>query len=318
MRGARHRPRISVVTVTNRPGSIDVTWDGLKRQTFQDFEWVLCDELHAWREEEVREHVNDPRLRHVPAPTRPGDLWNLNKAYNEALRHCCGELVVSLQDYIWVPPHGLARYWQVYQALGPRAFLSGVAELFAPTLPVTNPRGKVTIFSRPWSGRPVRRTRLDWRLLGSRGVIVEAGPGSWELNWAGAPLRAFYEIGGFPEEHDRLFYSCDNRSIAFCARRLGYRFYVDRVNGCYLIEHGGTFPKPADWEERHGQFGPWYQWFREWRASGCPRFPYLPAERPAGGTGLPAGRSAAGGPLGAPEAPATPGGPRRRPRRALR
>src|SRR5206468_11746908 len=100
-------PRISVVTVTRRPGSIDITGGGLSRQTLADFEWILWDELFDWRHEEVAAYVDDERLHHIPATMRPGALWNLHKSYNEALRLCRGRLVVSLQDYIWIPDDGL-------------------------------------------------------------------------------------------------------------------------------------------------------------------------------------------------------------------
>ncbi len=291
-------PSISVVTVTKRPGSLDITWGSLRRQTSCDFEWILCDELFDWRRREVDEYVNDPRLHHIPAPTRKGDLWNLNKSYNEALRHCRGELVVSLQDYIWIPPEGLANYWRVYQDLGPRAFLTGISHAWALPAPVHDPRGRVTIFRTPYSEKPALRIAIDNRLTGpwtglprlargdpaslsqhphaaSLGTVEEKMPEFWELNWAGAPLRAFYEIGGFPEDHDALFYSCDNLTIAFCAQRLGYRFYLDMANECYPMIHGEAFPKPVNWEERHGRFGPWDRWYEDWQKEGCPRFPYL-------------------------------------------
>ena len=105
-------------------------------------------------------------------------------------------------------------------------------------------------------------------------------PVFWELNWGGAPLGAFYEIGGFPEEHDGQFYSCDNLTIAFCSQELGYRFYLDRTNECCLVENNDVFPKPSDWYERHGRLGPWDRWYEDWRAKGCPRFPYLSAAIP--------------------------------------
>jgi hypothetical protein len=271
----RITPKISVVTVTKRPGSIDITWGALQQQTLDDFEWILCDELFHWRRKEVEQYVNDPRLRHIPAPVRKGDLWNLNKSYNEALRYCRGQFVVSLQDYIWIPPEGLANYWRAYQDLGPRVFLTGISHAHALPAPVHDLRGPVTIFSAPYSKKPMFRTRIDVRFRDSDSPIEERDPADWELNWAGAPLCAFYEIGGFSEKHDGEFYSCDNLTIAYCAQQLGYRIYLDQANECYPVDHGEIFPKSVDWEERHGRFGPWEQWYTDWLRKGCPRFPYL-------------------------------------------
>ncbi|MGH9150413.1 MAG: hypothetical protein ACRD0D_05280 [Acidimicrobiales bacterium] len=277
---------ISVVTVTNRPGSIDVTWGALARQTFSDFEWILCDELYEWRRAEVHDYVNDPRLRHLRAPVAGGDLWNLNKSYNHALRHCRGELVVSLQDYIWAPPDGLERFWAVYRAHGPRVFVSGVGNGYAPPA-AAHTGGKVSIFASAYSPeaharRPALRTGLDGRFSGS-GRLEAAGPTSWELNWGAAPLEAFYEIGGFHEGHDREFVSCDNLSVAYGAAARAYSFFLDQANECRLLDHRLVFDRPG-WEENHGKLGGWERWYRAWARDGCPRLPYL-SKPPAGGPG---------------------------------
>ena len=266
-----------MITVTNRPGSIDVTWGALQRQSVQDFEWILCDELHDWRSQEVAAYVDDARLQHIPAPVVEGHLWNLNKSYNEALRHCRGELVVSLQDYIWIPPTGLERFWSLYCSRGPLVFVSGVGHAYDPPQ-VHNAKGKISIFASPYD--PDDHTDTVWMRTGTdarftaRCGTVACRPDHWELNWGAAPLEAFYELGGFPEDHDRQFVSCDNLSIAYGAERRGYTFLLDYSNACHLFDHRRAFVR-ADWEGRHGKNGRWERWFREWSARGCPRFPHL-------------------------------------------
>jgi hypothetical protein len=286
-------PLVSVVTVTKRPGSIDVTWGGLRRQTLGEFEWILCDELFDWRHEEVAAYVGDERLRHIPAPAT-GAVWNLHRSYNQALRLCRGRFVVSLQDYIWIPDDGLQRFWEAYEQLGPRALVTGVATLYDMPLEQTGavqtPLGRISLFARPWEGRPTVMTRADHR-AGGEGRFVEKPFWMWELNWGGAPLDTFYELGGFPEEHDDLFYSCDNASVAGCAAALGHRIWVDNANECRLLDHGDLFPKPLDWEERHGRYGHWYRWFEGWLHGGRPRFPHL-GDRP--GAGAPSGAGGGG------------------------
>lgn len=272
-------PSVSVVTVTKRPGSIDITWDGLLAQTLQEFEWVLCDELFDGRAAEVRSFVDDPRLVHIPAPVRAGHLWNLNKAYNEALRHCRGELVVSLQDYIWIPPGALQQFWHAYEDRGPKTFVCGVTATYALPAEIRRPDGAVTIFERPWTGPPDQLVRVDEDRFCFPPGVSNASAHHWEINWGGAPLAALFDVGGFAEEHDTLFYSCDNVTVAAVAEHLGYDFVLDRDNICRAIDHSDVFPKPADWEERHGKFGPWEAWYRRWKAERCPRFAYLTPER---------------------------------------
>lgn len=273
-------PSVSVLTVTSRPGSIDVTWAALRRQTFQDFEWVLCDERYDRRHQEVAAYVDDPRLRHIPAPRADGALWSLNRSHNEGLRHCRGELVVSLQDYIWVEADGLRRFWDAHREHGGRAFVTGVTATYRLPAPVHRLDGKVTIFAEPFTEPPDELMRVDesrFRFPPGRSPITSFG---WELNWAAAPLGALHDAGGFAEDHDRLFYSYDNVTVAVVADRLGYRFLADRDNACRALDHGGIFPRPDDWEEHHGRRGGWDGWYRQWVAEGCPRLSHL---SPSGG-----------------------------------
>ena len=275
MASAAGAPAVSVITVTSRPGSIDVTWDALRGQTWQDFEWVLCDELHDRRHEEVAAFVDDGRLRHVPAPRRDDGLWTLNRSHNEALRHCRGELVVSLQDYIWVEPDGLERFWAAHRDAAGRAFVCGVTATYALPAPVDRLDGEVTIFAEPCTGAPTELLRVDESRYRFPPGLSAVTPFGWELNWAAAPLDALLDVGGFAEDHDRDFYSYDNVTVAVIADRLGYRFLVDRDAVCRALDHGGIFPKPDDWEERHGRRGGWDAWYRRWVAEGCPRLPHL-------------------------------------------
>lgn len=263
-------PSVSVVTVTSRPGSIDVTWGALRAQSFPDFEWVLCDGLFAWRAPEVAAFVDDERLRHVAAPAAGEGLWSLNRSHNEALRHCRGELVVSLQDYIWVEPDGIERFWSAHRRHGGRAFVTAITATYALPAPVEAPDGKVTIFARPWTGPPTERLRVDESRHRFPPGLSPATAFGWELNWAAAPLAGLLDVGGFAEDHDRRFYSCDNVTVAVVADRLGYRFLVDRDNACRALDHAAVFPRPRDWEERHGRRGGWDRWYRDWVARGCP------------------------------------------------
>lgn len=269
----RTRPRISVLTVTNRPGGIDVTWASLKKQSFQDFEWILADELYESRHKEVKEYVNDPRLVHIPTPRVPTDLWNLNKSYNAALRAAKGDLVVSLQDHIWIRGDGLEKFWSLYTSLGPRVFLTGTGHKARGPRP-TDLQGKITIYGEPYTEKPQIITERDSRIEGES-ILEESNPSWWETNWAAAPLLAFYELGGYPEEHDSSFYGCDNLSIAYPAFLNGYKFWIDKTNECVGIDHGEIWPRPEGWEDGHGRHGKWAAWYQGWIDAGRPPHPYL-------------------------------------------
>src|SRR3990167_8621719 len=95
--------KVSIITVTNRWGGIDIAWSSLKKQTFKDFEWILLDKHYHARSKEVAEFVNDDRLKHYPIhPPKGPEIWDLNRAYNQAVRLSTGDLIISFQDYIWL------------------------------------------------------------------------------------------------------------------------------------------------------------------------------------------------------------------------
>lgn len=82
-------PRISVITPTIRPEGLKIAREGLLKQTFKDFEWIV--------------KINTT-----------GEV-DFNKAMNEAIGQAKGELVVSLQDFISIPEDGLQKFWDAYQ-----------------------------------------------------------------------------------------------------------------------------------------------------------------------------------------------------------
>lgn len=81
---------ISVVTPSIRPKGLEIIQDCLKKQTLQDFEWLV--ELGLGKE------------------------YDLNRAQNRMLRRAKGELIVFLQDFIQIPNNGLESFWNAYQS----------------------------------------------------------------------------------------------------------------------------------------------------------------------------------------------------------
>src|SRR3990167_8910107 len=100
--------KISVMQITNRYGNIDILRANLERQIFKDFELVIVDGLPEDREEKVKEYLKDFPVTYIrQSEKRPDAYSNLAHADNEGFRACQGELIVCLQDYIWIPPFSL-------------------------------------------------------------------------------------------------------------------------------------------------------------------------------------------------------------------
>lgn len=87
----RAKPKITVITPSIRPDGLKVTYNTLRPQTFQDFEWLT-------------------RL------SIPGEKSDLCYQMNRALEEARGELIVFLQDYIEIDKDALQRIWDKYQA----------------------------------------------------------------------------------------------------------------------------------------------------------------------------------------------------------
>lgn len=208
-------PSISVVCVTRRTGAIDFLLQQLDKQTFQDFEIIIADDSHDTRRtRDARTHIFTPR------PPGTGDAWNLNKAYNDAFAKASGELIVFLQDYIWVPANGLERFWDLY----------GIY-----------PNDLITGCGHKYENNKIQET--DDRCYGERELV----PSDWtfyELNYASCPRK----LAPLFEEDMDHYYGGENQIFALQATQKGAKIWLDRTNECKGEIHKD---RPEDWEEKH-------------------------------------------------------------------
>jgi hypothetical protein len=225
------------------------------KQTFTDFEWVLVDALYDVRRAAVRRFVENVPLIHLPEPQkRAENVWNLCAAYNEGIRRCSGEYILSYQDYIWLPGTGIEK---LLDLADDRTAVIGVGHKAEKPDKAVNPRGLITIFEEPYSDRPKGISELDTRIDG-RQEVVETNYSFFELNYAIAPRRFYWDAGGLPEEFDKG-YGADNIGLSLKAHLMGYGFLLDKTNECVGFNQS-LFPRPYDWERRHNNKG----FFAEW------------------------------------------------------
>jgi hypothetical protein len=189
--------RVSVISVSIRPKGLDIIQKCLAEQTFpfEDFEW----------------------LTELSVP--PKCNYDLNKAYNRALRRAKGELVVSLQDYIKVTPQYLEKFWKAYQE-NPKTFF---------TAPVGKTDKEDFTGNIRWDWRAYKDAKPDWKC--------------WEIDSGAAPRQALFDIGGFDEELDGKW-SCDNINVGFRADKSGYRFMNLFDNPAVAYDHDAFIPNP--------------------------------------------------------------------------
>lgn len=179
--------RFSIITPTIRPQYLQMTKDTLAQQTVQDFE-------------------------HIVMAGDPANGFTLPKDYNAALRKAQGDIIVSLQDCIEIPPTALERMGQLDHTRT------------AYTYPVVK-QGK----------------KPDWRMFKTDGDEIDSQ--HWEIDFASAPRSLFFDVGGFDEVYCDGW-SCDNVELAIRASFAGYAFRVKHPPAGSALDHDEILEHP--------------------------------------------------------------------------
>ncbi len=213
--------KVSVVIPTNRPAGLELAAWSLVRQTFADFEVLVGSPF-------------DPG----PGPWRwipdrfEGGFWTLSRCYNSLIDAARGELIVSLQDFIWVPPDGLEKFAKLCEQT--RGIVTGVSDQYD-SIGLNGSLG-------PLHWRDVRRDNYPV----DRGPQVVV-PSACEWNWCICPRAALIDIGGFDEGMDFLGFCGDAISVVERLYDNGLPFHIDPSNEVYAQyhEHGPL------WNQEH-------------------------------------------------------------------
>lgn len=195
---------------------LEPTIESLKIQTFQDFELIVVDALHAERpglfqEGSFRADRLPFPVRHVPIASdhrfwADRRRWNVCGSLNTGILHANGELLVRIDDCSEFDESFLRRFWQGYQeGFWPCAmhirFLEGKPARL-------NDRyreiGLEASYQRPLKelygeNGLVRDTRYDLvKKEGGRKI----GPPEWFYGYSSMPLSAALKVNGFDELFD--------------------------------------------------------------------------------------------------------------------
>jgi GT2 family glycosyltransferase len=251
--------KVSVLYISNRYGSIDILKASLDRQSFTDFDLVFIDGLKEDREEQVLEYFKNSeyKVTYKKEPKMPdGALMALTFAINEGFRQCKGDLIVLLQDYIYVPYDGIEKFVYLSELHNNKALLTGISHQFdTPEKDeITNPKGLITIFDKDYKDKPYNRGWTDPRFIGNYDVR-EAQPIEWETNWALIPREVIYDLGGVDETYAFNGFNMDNLNLSQRAVLLGYKIYLDPSNEVFCFHHfkwwGNKFAEARQTNDLH-------------------------------------------------------------------
>ena len=199
--------KVSVIFVTKRTGAIEYLNKQLGKQTFKDFEVIIAND-------------SDDKGGFKPRQKKDSDVWNINKAYNDCLDKAKGELLVFLQDFIWIPANVLQRF------VNQNRVVTGCGHKYKEDLKTID--------------------EIDDRALGEK-KIEECHWSQWELNWSSCPRDI---MPRFDEEMDKN-YGAEDKYIAKELYNKGYKIYLDKFNECKGLSQEICGGRPDDWEPRH-------------------------------------------------------------------
>jgi glycosyltransferase involved in cell wall biosynthesis len=250
-------PRISIVTITARPGFIGDAVRSLKKQTFQDFEWIIVDKLFWERREQVKEYMKDKGITYLHLPDKLQFIehpYKLNNALNTGLLFSRGELIIWWQDFIKLYKNSVKDFWEIHKEKGP-CLMTAADERVRVQEP-DNPDDMIDL----WKGEPkIEEVELDcWRKEPKAGPVVkytdEKHHRQFELNWAATSTEIMKDLGGYDEDFDEGF-NFDNNWMGLRALRAGYPLYflqdslVTMYNHWTLFKHNEKYQKCC--EDRH-------------------------------------------------------------------
>lgn len=208
--------KITVVSPSNRKDGLEVVNKSLQKQTFQNFEWLICADYTP------SFYSVDSMTTLYPEPRKKrGDFYNLNKAWNLLFNKAEGELIVSIVDYTEFEPDTLQKLWDHY-VNNPVTCVSGIGVRYK-------------------DGKP---SWVDPRSIGKDKHIIH--PIDMEFRLASVPRRAIQAVGGIDEEYDKV---AANSEKEICVRMatLGYFFLIDESIIYKFYDYGG---KSEIWQKK--------------------------------------------------------------------
>jgi len=191
-----------------------------------------------------------------------GGYWSLNRAYNALFRKAVGEIIITWQDWIWLPPDAIAKMVLAVEVTG--GVVSGVGDQYA-RLNEDTMKPEVKVWSDP-------------RKTDKYGSVYECKTNDVEWNFAGFPKQAVLDVGGMDEHLDFLGVGGDQLQIMERIYDAGYKTFLDQTNESFTLRHGREdFGGEAQWNKNHVIFNGLYDKRKaELKASNqWPRLTYL-------------------------------------------
>lgn len=222
-------PLVSVITITIRPGFWNIMAKNLSEQTYKNFEWVVVDDYKEDRSEIAKKYAEKYgiTIKYIRGDKVMGTYdrrHGLARANNMGWKQSKGDLLVYLQDFIFMPQNGLEMMVDVNRH-HPNALIAPVDQYYYSKDPN---RENLEDW---WDGDTDIIGQFSWRNVRVQYLGIRPTDNSFdfEMNYAGIPRHIMDKLNGFWEFFDDgLGY--DNTEIATRALQSGYEIVIDDRN----------------------------------------------------------------------------------------
>lgn len=259
-----YHPKVSIITPTIRSGFWDLMAQNIASQTYPNIEWIVVDDSIENRESLLKEVGKQYKLdvQYVRGKKYSKGfpyIYGLSSANNCGLEKAKGELLVFLQDFMFMPKDGIELLVNLHRA--------HPTSLLAPVDIAVKPIRPPMVDMKNWfSGMKPEDTfgeliRKNIRCKGI-GIRPTNNPADWEMNYCAIPTAVAKDLGGWYEFfNDGLGF--DNTEIAYRALLSGYTIFIDDTNIATALDHWEALKdKPEELGENrtHNLNDPRYVW----------------------------------------------------------
>lgn len=215
---------VSVITPTIRKEGLDLVKKALDGQDYNDFEWLIGSPF-------------DPEIPGAKwvKDEFGGGFWSLNRIYNKLFKEAQGNIIVTLQDFIWIPPDGIEKFVDNINMVG--GIHTGVGDQYS---------------SIDKYGIPHKKVWEDPRRTNFRVSMSPTFFNNCEWNWAAFEREKIFLIGGMDEQLDFLGFGGDQFQVCDRWHDVGETFYIDYSNESYTLRHDrSSLGGEKYWDDNH-------------------------------------------------------------------
>lgn len=218
----QEQPKVSIITPTIREGFWVTMAKNISNQTYKNIQWVIVDDHKNDRADIANKIGNKYGLEIKYIRNHKTKRFGLSQANNKAWQQADGELLVWLQDFIYIPIYAIDRLVTTYQH-HPNSLIAPVDQYYYPK---TEPNFENKEDWFDGIDDPLGDFERDSIRSTNSGFRKSDYNFEFEMNFMAIPKSILKKLNGFWEFFDYGL-GFDNAEIAYRAMETGHDLYVD-------------------------------------------------------------------------------------------